>query len=363
MPALVLAAALALAGCAADDAPTSPTSTDTATDARSATDTGDEMAGDTPERGSDEHVDPTLTLVATLAPITDLVARVGGERVEVSSMVPPGADAHTYEPRPQDVVGLSAADAYLGVGLALNDGALRLATENLPDDARLVLLGEAALDEDDLVFDHGHSHDDDHGHSHDDDHGHSHDDDDGLGPNPHVWTSVVNAIRLVDAIEATLVELDPDGASVYAANADGLRAELDELHLEIRDAAVTIPATNRTLVAYHDAWTYFARDYGLDFATAIQPADYAEPSANEVRRLIDRIRELDVEVVFGSEEFPTPVLETIAEETDARYVANLADDVLPGDPGDPEHTYPAMMRRNAVAIIGGLGGDVSLLER
>ncbi|MCC5947510.1 MAG: zinc ABC transporter substrate-binding protein, partial [Nitriliruptoraceae bacterium] len=170
---------------------------------------------------------PALRVGTTVAPVADLIGMVGGDRVEISTMVPPGADAHTYEPRPQDVVTLTEVDAYLGVGLALNDGALRLAEEQLPDGAPMILLGEALAD-DDLVFDHshgdghdhGHAHDDDHGHAHDDDHGHSHGGaDDELGPNPHVWTSVRTASELVRIIEVTLTELDPEGRSTYARNA------------------------------------------------------------------------------------------------------------------------------------------------
>ena len=337
---------------------------------------GDEVADEKPS--PDDEVDPAdqadaepvLSVVTTVAPIADLVAQVGGDRVEVASLVPAGGDAHTYEPRPQDVVVLTEADAYLGIGLQLNEGALRLAEENLPEDAPIILLGELALSDADLVFDHshddGHSHGDD-GHSHGDD-GHSHGDDghthgeDELGPNPHVWTSLRNAAALVAGIADALAELDPDGAELYADNAMAYQDELEALDTRIRDATVTIPAANRTLVTYHDAWTYFARDYDLDYATAVQPADFSEPSAAEVRAVIDLIRDLEVPVVFGSDVFPTPVLETIAEETGADYVANLSDDVLPGEPGSAEHTYLELMRRNAHAIVNGLGGDASELR-
>jgi ABC-type Zn uptake system ZnuABC Zn-binding protein ZnuA len=370
--ALLVIATLTVAACGpAVDADTGTDARGTAEDAQdaddaSAGDGGDEAedeAGEAPVVDT-EVAEPVLQLVATLPPIADLVQQVGGDRVSVTSLVPSGADAHTYEPRPQDVVGLSGADAYLGVGLSLNDGALRLAEETLPEGAPVVLLGESALTPDALVLDHGHSHgDDDHGHSHgDDDHGHSHGDDgEELGPNPHVWTSLRNAMGLVEGIRDALIDLDPDGEEHYAANADAYLAELSDLDRRVRDAALTIPAANRTLVTYHDAWTYFARDHDLTFATAIQPADYAEPSASEVRGLIDLIRDLDVPVVFGSEEFPTPVLQAIAEETEATYVADLSDDVLPGEPGAAEHTYLELMRRNAVTIIGNLGGDTSQL--
>jgi len=360
-------------------------------------DPGDGAADEAASRDVDEDLETSagsasevreLAVVATVAPIADLVAVVGGDRVVVTSLVPPGADAHTYEPRPQDVVSLSEADAYVGVGLTLNDGALRLARENLPDGAPIVLLGEEMLADQDLVFDHshgddgqGHAHgDDDQGHAHgDDDQGHAHGDDgqghahgdddqghahgdDELGPNPHVWTSVRNAASMVDGIAAELSELDPDGAEYYAANAAAYRGQLGDLDDRITAAAATIPDDDRVLVTYHDAWSYFARDYDLTFATAIQPADFSEPSAGELRALIDQIRELEVPTVFGSEVFPTPVLETIAEETDATYVDDLSDDVLPGEPGEPEHSYLEMMRLNARSIVSGLGGDASDLD-
>ena len=320
------------------------------------------------EDDTEVAVEPVLHVVATVAPVADLVAQVGGARVAVDTLVPAGADAHTYEPRPSDVITLAGADAYLGIGLDLNGGALRMAEEHLPSGSPLVLLGETALEDEDIVFDHthdhGHSHgEDDHGHSHGDgegDDGHSHGDgDDELGPNPHVWTSLANTRRLIGGITAALTELDPDGASAYAANADGFLDELDDLDAAVREAVDTIPAENRTLVTYHDAWTYFARDYDLDYATAVQPADFSDPSASEVRAVIDLVRELQVPAVFGSQEFPTPVLEAIAEETGARYVDDLSDDVLPGEPGAPEHTYLELMRRNARAIVDGLGGDPS----
>jgi ABC-type Zn uptake system ZnuABC Zn-binding protein ZnuA len=373
-----LSVVLLVAGCgvAADDpGGAGDGGDDPAADAASPAD--DEVADD--EVADDVAPEPVLRLVATVAPITDLVARVGGDRVEVVSLVPAGADSHTYEPRPRDVAVLAEADAYLGVGLDLNDGALDLAEQHLPEGAPVLRLGELGLDRSQLVLDHshgddghthgddGHTHGDD-GHTHGDD-GHTHGDDgdtegdDGLGPNPHVWTSVRNAIALVDTIAEQLTELDPEGAEHYAANADALAAELDELDADIATAAATVPDANRTLVTYHDAWTYFARDHGFEFVTAIQPGDYAEPSAAEVREVIDLIRELEVPAIFGSEVFPNRVVDAIAAETGATYVGDLADDTLPGEPGDDEHHYLELMRRNATSIIEALGGDTTALAR
>jgi ABC-type Zn uptake system ZnuABC Zn-binding protein ZnuA len=352
--ALLLAALLVLAACAGQE-PTEDASGDTAADAGGDT---TEDAG-TEDEASETEPEPELHLIATVAPIADLVAWVGGDRVEVTSLVPSGADSHTYEPRPGDVGTLSEADAYLGIGLDLNPGAVALARENLEDD-RVVLLGERYLAEDALVFDHvhddeGHSHGDD-GHSHGDD-GHSHGDATGPGPNPHVWTGLGQAAQLLDGIAETLTELDPDGGEAYAGNAADARADLEELDGRIREAVATIPEENRTLVVYHDAWSYFAEDYGLEMVTAVQPSDFSEPSAGEVRDIIDLLRDRDVPALFGSEVFPSDVLDAISEETDAVYVADLADDVLPGEPGDAEHSYLGLMRRNAHVIVEGLGGD------
>jgi ABC-type Zn uptake system ZnuABC Zn-binding protein ZnuA len=353
--ALVVAGSL-LAGCGATDRDRAEHVTSDPAASSIDEDVADEDAGESDAEAEEQAVEPVLRLVATLAPITDLVARVGGERVEVVSLVPAGADSHTYEPRPRDVALLAEVDAYLGVGLDLNDGALDLAQAHLPEGAPVLRLAELALDGSQLVLDH------DHGHSHGDD-GHSHGDDGELGPNPHVWTSVRNAIALVDTIAEQLTELDPEGAEHYAANAGALTAELGELDADIATAAATVPDANRTLVTYHDAWTYFARDHGFEFVAAVQPGDYAEPSAAEVREVIDLLRELEVPAIFGSEVFPNRVVDAIAAETGATYVGDLADDTLPGEPGDDEHHYLELMRRNATSIIEALGGDTTALAR
>ena len=292
--------------------------------------------------------EPVLRITATVSPLADLVARVGGERVAVRSLVPAGADAHTYAPRPRDAMRLEDADLYVGIGLALNDGAVGLARTNLRDDAHLVLLGEEWLDLDALVYDHPAG-----------DRTDVPRDASGLGPNPHVWTSLRNARALVLGIIAVLSELDADDAAGHVSRGAALIAELDALDERIVAAVATIDPADRVLVTYHDAWIYFARDYGLDYAIAVQGGDYSDPSAAGVRSLIDQVRELGVRAVFGSRVFPSAVLEVIAAESGATYVPGLSDDALPGDPGELDHSYVELMRQNAVIIVEGLGGDAS----
>lgn len=330
--------------------------------AQDGTEAGDEVPAAEPGAGPE----PELRVVADVAPLADLVATVGGDRVEVSSLVPPGADSHTYESRPSDVAALAAADAFVGVGLDLNPGAVSLARQHLPD-ASIVLLGERHLDDDDLVLDRAHDEDDGHthgddGHSHDEQGGHTHGEDDEPASNPHVWTGPSLAADLVEGIAHALGGLDPEGADGYRDRAGQARSEIESLHDRIQRATATIPEDNRTLIVYHDAWSYFARDYGLELVTVVQPSDFSEPSAADVRQIIDVIDEHEVPALFGSEVFPSDVLDTIAEETGARYVGDLADDTLPGEPGDPGHTYIELMRRNAVLIVDHLGGDATALR-
>jgi ABC-type Zn uptake system ZnuABC Zn-binding protein ZnuA len=180
--------------------------------------------------------------------------------------------------------------------------------------------------------------------------------------NPHVWTSVPNVLAFVDTIELTLSELDPEGAEHYGERAEVYRAQLEDLDEAIRASVGSLEEDRRKLVVYHDAWAYFGRAYGVEVIAAVQPSDYAEPSASDVRAIIDQIREEDVPAIFGAEEFPISVAETIADETGATYVGELADDTLPGAPGDPEHTYVGMMAQNVARIVDALGGDPSALS-
>lgn len=355
--ALLLALALLAAACAGGEKPADPGADRAAT-----------PAGETPEADDDAAAEGAreLQIVATLPPLADLAAQVAGERAAVSSLVPPGADSHTYEPRPSDVAELEAADAYVGGGLGLDDGALELAEATLPEDAPVVRLGEAALSADDLLGGAGgepgpgepEARDHDGAHADDGEAGHAHaDGGHAAGPNPHTWMSPPLAGAKVEAIAEMLAELDPAGAERYRENARAYREELAELHASIEEAVATVPADRRTLVTFHDAHAYFADAYGLEMVGAVQPSDFSEPSASDVAALIEQIEAHDVPAVFGSRAFPADVGEQIATETGATYHRGLSDDVLPGEPGSPEHSYLGLMARNARVIVGGLGGD------
>ncbi|MEX0657581.1 MAG: metal ABC transporter substrate-binding protein [Egibacteraceae bacterium] len=308
----------------------------------------------TPEAAREQAPGPGLLVLTTVDPITDLARQVLGDRGEVRSLVAAG-DSHTFEPTPQDAIAMSEADLFLGNGLGLNDAAVALAETNLPEGAPIVTLADLALAADDIILGDG-------GHTHGGDtNTHTHDDGD-AAPNPHVWMDVTHAMAYVGHIADALADVDPEGAETYRVNAAAYTAELAALDAAILEATATIPQDSRVLVSYHDSWTYYAPRYGLEHIDAIQPSDYAEPSAAEVRAIVDEINAQGVPAVFGAREFPSDVLGTIAAETGATYIGDLSDDTFPGEPGDPAHSYIGMMLENARAITEGLGGDASPLD-
>lgn len=287
--------------------------------------------------------DTPVVVAATVAPIADLVRHVGGARVTVNGLIPPGVDSHTYEPVPSDARLLSQADIVIANGLHLETSILALAEGVRQAQAPVVLLGDRALGRDEWQFDFSFPQE-------------------AGNPNPHLWMSVMLAMRYAELVRNALVEVDPAHRDVYEANTVALMAELSRLDATIFACVATIPQDRRKLVTYHDAFAYFAARYGMEVIAAVQPADFAEPSAQDVARIIGQVRGLGIPAIFGSEVFPSAVLEQIARESGAAYVVEVRDDALPGAPGEPDHSYPGMMVHNVRAITAALGGDPACLD-
>ena len=287
--------------------------------------------------------DGRLSVVTTVAPITSIVANVAGERAVVTGIVPEGTNSHTFEPPPQVARTMESADVVFVNGLQLEEPTFELAEENAPDDAVLVELGDSVLPEDDYLYDF------------------SFPEKDGK-PNPHLWTDPTYAIAYAGVVRDTLVERDPEGAQTYQANHDAFVARATALSDALKADQQTIPEGGKQLLTYHDAYAYFARTYGWEVVGAVQPSNFEDPQPKEIARLIDQVRERDVPVLFGSEVFPSAVLEQIADETGARYEETLRDDDLPGAPGDPEHSWLGLMRYNFVTMIRALGGTTEALD-
>jgi zinc/manganese transport system substrate-binding protein len=285
-----------------------------------------------------------LRVVTSIPPITDLVEQVGGEIIRLQTLVPAGVSSHTFQPTPGDVQYLARADV-----IFLNGLDLELAIEKLwrccgNPNAPLLKLGDRTISRDEWTF--GFSFPKSQG-----------------NPNPHLWLNVDFAIRYVALIRDQLCAVDPDHGEQYRDNAARTLVQLAHLDRCTRTAIETIPPQARTLVTYHDAWPYFAKRYGLKVLAVVQPANFAEPSAREVARTVEQLRQAKVPAIFGSEIFSSKVPEKIAREAGVRYITPLHDEMLPGSPGGLQHSYYGMMQRNVTTIVAGLGGDPTVLER
>ena len=159
-----------------------------------------------------------------------------------------------------------------------------------------------------------------------------------------------------------MTDIDPGGAGDYQANYDAFVEIVTELDQAMVASFATIPEANKVLLTYHDAYAYFAENYGFTVIGAIQPADFGEPSPQEVAALIDQVRDTGVPAIFGSEVFPSSVLDQIANEAGGTFVDTLRDDDLPGAPGETDHSWFGLMRSNYITMTSALGGDPADLE-
>jgi ABC-type Zn uptake system ZnuABC Zn-binding protein ZnuA len=285
-----------------------------------------------------------VTVVTTVAPITSMVENIGGDKIRLTGIIPEGINSHTFEPVPSDVKILAAADLLIVNGLQLEEPTLKLAKANMKQGSALLQLGDKTITDKEYIYDF----------SFPKSHGH---------PNPHLWLNPQHALSYAALIRDELVRIDPDNKVAYEQNATAYIKKLHALDHAVAEAVKTIPENNRRLLTYHDSWPYFARRYGFQIIGAVQPSDFADPSAREVKRLIDQIRKERVPAVFGSEVFPSPVLEQIAKEGKTRYIDKLRDDELPGKPSDPQHSYIGMMIENLTIMFEALGGSAEALKK
>ena len=285
-----------------------------------------------------------LNVVTTVAPITSIVENIGGDRIKLTGIIPEGIDSHTFEPIPSDAKLLSQADLIIINGLDLEIPTVKLAEANLKQGASILSLGQKTLKETDYVYDFSFPKEKGH-------------------PNPHLWLNPEYAMSYAAIARDELIRVDPANTSTYAKNAAAFLKKLEALDQAIKEAVKTIPQNNRRLLTYHDSWPYFARRYGFQVIGAAQPSDFSDPSPREVARLIEQIRKEKVPALFGSEVFPSPVLEQIARETKSRYIDKLRDDELPGKPGEAKHSYIGMMLENLTIMFEALGGSSEAFKK
>ena len=285
-----------------------------------------------------------LNIATTVAPITSIVANIaGGTNTVILGIVPEGTNSHTFEPKPSDARTLETADIVFINGLVLEEPTKDLALANLKDGAYICELGTEILPESDYIYDFSFPKE-------------------GGKPNPHLWTNPPMAKQYAQVVHDVLVRRDPANAATYESNLAAFVAKVDALDAAMVTATATVPETQRKLLTYHDAYAYFAVHYGYTVIGAIQPSSFDEPTPKEIANLITQVRESGVKAVFGSEVFPSPIMEQIGAETGVRYVDVLRDDDLIGEPGDAEHSWLGLMRFNYVTMVEALGGDASALK-
>ena len=289
-------------------------------------------------------VDGVLTIATTVAPITSIVANIaGGTNTVILGIVPEGTNSHTFEPKPSDAKTLETADIVFINGLVLEEPTKDLALANLKNGAIICELGTEILPESDYIYDFSFPKE-------------------GGKPNPHLWTNPPMAKQYAQVVHDVLVRRDPANAATYESNLAAFVAKVDALDAAMVTATATVPESQRKLLTYHDAYAYFAVHYGYTVIGAIQPSSFDEPTPKEIANLITQVRESGVKAVFGSEVFPSPIMEQIGAETGVRYVDVLRDDDLIGEPGDAEHSWLGLMRFNYVTMVEALGGDASALK-
>lgn len=278
---------------------------------------------------------PTLTpepdalrVVTTTSVFADLVANVGGPKVAVTSVVPKGGEVHTFDPTPSDVTRVADAQLVVMNGLGLDEWLAQM-VEDSGSTAPVVELGE---DLDTTYIEVGEAHEEEPAGS--DEHGHA-------GINPHLWLDVANAELYVDRITEALVAADPDDAATYEANGTAYRVRLAELDAWVQSQVDTIPAANRKLVSFHEAFPYYAAAYGLEIVGTIVEAPGQDPSAGEIAALVEAIRASGAKAVFTEVQFSPELAQAVASEAGVAVVSDLYNDSL-GDP--PVDTYEAMIR-------------------
>ena len=270
-----------------------------------------------------------LRVVATTTIVGDVVAQVGGEAIELTVLLRPGVDPHTYRPRPTDLAAITEAHVVFINGLGL-EAFLEETLRSVGGDRPVISVSEG-------ITPRRHPQRPDQ-------------------PDPHVWFDVRNVMIWVDNIEATLSALDPAHADTYAANAAAYRQQLEALDAWILQRVATVPEENRKLVTNHPAFGYFADRYGFEQVGAVYPVSpSAEPSAQDIARLEEAIRQYGVPAVFTENTVNPALAEQVARDTGGVVVPLYTGSL--GGPGSGVEDYIALMEYNVEAIVDALGGN------
>lgn len=270
----------------------------------------------------------SVRAVVSLPIFASLVAAVGGDRVTVTSIVPPGMDAHTYQPTPGNIRAVADADVVFVNGIGLETWLQPLIESAGGSTVPVVALAEGLQTVDD---------------PHDAEDGHAHEE-----GNPHLWLDPSNAAAYVERIAQVLAEHDPAGAPDYRENADRYVAEIESFDAWAKEQIETIPPQRRKLVTFHDAYPYFANHYGLELVGVVVTSPGQDPSPRQVATLVDRVKAEQVPAIFVEPQFNPKLAVQIALEAGVKTILLYSDTPPAGE------DYLAMMRLNIEHVVEGL---------
>jgi zinc/manganese transport system substrate-binding protein len=265
-----------------------------------------------------------LKVIASFSILGDLVKNVGGDRVEVATLVGPNGNAHVYAPSPGDAKKVADAKLVFVNGLGFEGWLERLVKAS--GTKAPIVIATKGIKPLERTGDHDHDHD----------HGRA---------DPHAWQSVANAKIYIANIRDALIAADPAGKDVYLANAAAYLAKLDALEREVREVIAKIPADRRRVITSHNAFGYFQNAYGVNFIAPQGVSTEAEASAKDVAAIIAQIKKQKAAAVFLENVTDPRLVEQIARETGAKVGGTLYSDALTDDKGDAT-TYIDLIRHN-----------------
>lgn len=269
-----------------------------------------------------------LKVLATFSVLGDLVKNVGGDRVEVLTLVGPDSDAHVYAPSPADARKVADAAVVITNGLGFEGWISRLVRAS--GSKAPVVVATKGITVRKVAGAHGHG-----------------------DADPHAWQSAANVKVYIANIRGALIAADPTGRDAYQANATTYLGKLDSLDAEIKAAVASIPADRRRIISSHDAFGYFQQAYGVEFIAPQGVSTEAEASARDVARIITQIKRLKIPAIFLENISDPRLMQRIAHETGARIGGRLYSDALTGEKGDAP-TYLDLMRHNVRQLVAAL---------
>jgi zinc/manganese transport system substrate-binding protein len=256
-----------------------------------------------------------ISVIASFSILGDFVKNIGGERINLNTLVAAGADAHVYSPTPNDAQKLLQAKIVFINGLKFESWMDRLVSSSGTKAKIITATKGINLIQND----------------------------------PHAWQNIANAKIYITNIRDALIEADPAGKATYETNTSAYIAKLDALEIETKVTLAKIPAAKRKIITSHDAFGYFAKAYTIDFIAPQGISTDAEASAKDVARIIRQIKAQNITAIFVENMTDPRLMKRIASETGAKIGGSLFSDSLSDDKGKAS-TYIDMMRHNVEQI-------------